>query len=89
MTLCRHLMAAIAAAACLVSTGCGPTRAADTKAAATGPVDIDLMRFFGSCEADYGQNTDPAKAVGECGILTSLVNEFNAQNQGRIVVHFG
>ena len=87
MKMHRLFVAAVAALACLVVAGCGRTEAADAQAAKTGPVEIDLMRFFGSCEADYGNNIDPAKAVGECGILTSLINEFNAQNAGRIVVH--
>jgi multiple sugar transport system substrate-binding protein len=81
----RLLVAGLATAACVVTTGCGPTKAANG-VQATGPVEIDLMRFFGSCESEYGSSTDPSKAAGECGILTSLVNEFNAQNQGRIVV---
>lgn len=41
---------------------------------------ISLQRFFGACDADYGSNTDVAKAVGECGIITSLINEFQAKN---------
>ncbi|HEY6047810.1 MAG TPA: extracellular solute-binding protein [Sphingomicrobium sp.] len=39
-----------------------------------------LQRFFGECGADYGGSTDIAKAEGECGIITSLVNRFNAEN---------
>ena len=41
---------------------------------------IELQRFFGACEADYGTVTDVSKAVGECGIITSLVNKFEAEN---------
>ena len=41
---------------------------------------IELQRFFGACEADYGNVTDVSKAVGECGIITSLVNKFEAEN---------
>lgn len=82
----RLFTAAVLALAC-VASGCGPTQAADANAPRSGPVEIDLMRFFGSCDAAYGNNTDPRAAVGECGILTSLINEFNAQNKGRIVVH--
>jgi len=85
MSPLRLLAAAVASAVCLVAAGCGRTKAADV--AATGPVQIDLMRFFGSCESEYGSNADPSKSAGECGILTSLVNEFNAQNKGRIVVN--
>ncbi|WP_319532998.1 hypothetical protein [uncultured Cohaesibacter sp.] len=43
---------------------------------------IELQRFFGACEADYGDVTDVSKAVGECGIITSLVNKFEADNPG-------
>ncbi|NVK74276.1 MAG: extracellular solute-binding protein [Oceanospirillaceae bacterium] len=41
---------------------------------------IELQRFFGACEAEYGNNTDVSSAVGECGIITSLVNKFEADN---------
>lgn len=41
---------------------------------------IELQRFFGACEAEYGNNTDVSEAVGECGIITSLVNKFEADN---------
>ncbi len=48
--------------------------------------EITFARFFGICEADYGRETDPAKAVGECGLITTLVNRFNATNgQGYFV----
>lgn len=50
------------------------------------PVEISFARFFGSCEADYGNVTDPAKATGECGIITALTNKFNAEHRGQIVV---
>lgn len=39
-----------------------------------------LQRFFGECTAEYGGNTDIAKAEGECGIMTSMINRFNAEN---------
>jgi multiple sugar transport system substrate-binding protein len=41
---------------------------------------IYLQRFFGECGAEYGGSTDVAKAEGECGIMTALINRFNAQN---------
>lgn len=41
---------------------------------------IYLQRFFGECGAEYGGSTDVSKAEGECGIITSLVNKFNAEN---------
>ena len=37
-------------------------------------------RFFGACDAEFGSNTDVSAAVGECGIITSLVNKFEAEN---------
>lgn len=39
-----------------------------------------LQRFFGECGAEYGGSTDVSKAQGECGIITTLVNRFNAEN---------
>ncbi len=41
---------------------------------------LSVQRFFGSCEADFGTNTDVDRAVGECGIITSLINQFDAEN---------
>jgi multiple sugar transport system substrate-binding protein len=41
---------------------------------------IYLQRFFGECGAEYGASIDVAKAEGECGIMTSLINRFNAEN---------
>lgn len=60
--------------------GCG--RQADT----SGKTEITLMRFFGSCDARYAQVTKASEGVGECGIITTLVNEFNATNRDGIVV---
>ena len=39
-----------------------------------------LQRFFGECGAEYGGIIDVSKAEGECGIITALVNRFNAEN---------
>ena len=41
---------------------------------------IYLQRFFGECGAEYGGNTDIAKAEGECGIITAIIDRFNAEN---------
>ena len=41
---------------------------------------IYLQRFFGECGALYGKATDIAKAEGECGIITTMINKFNAAN---------
>jgi len=48
--------------------------------------EITFARFFGSCEAEYGKATDIKKAHGECGIITSITNQFNASNKDGIVV---
>lgn len=41
---------------------------------------LRLQRFFGACEAQYGSVTDVAQAEGECGIMTTLINRFEAEN---------
>ena len=41
---------------------------------------IYLQRFFGECGAVFGRTTDVAKAEGECGIMTTMINKFNAEN---------
>jgi multiple sugar transport system substrate-binding protein len=53
---------------------------------AQGKTEITFARFFGSCEADYGNVNDVTKARGECGIITALINQFNATNTEGIVV---
>jgi multiple sugar transport system substrate-binding protein len=58
-----------------------------TGAAAAAPVDITLARFFGSCDAEFGQVTDVARASSECGIVTVLTNKFNALEAGRVRVN--
>lgn len=47
---------------------------------------VTLSRFFGSCEDEYGDSTDVEEAVGECGIITTLINRFNAENEGDIFI---
>jgi multiple sugar transport system substrate-binding protein len=42
---------------------------------------IYLQRFFGECGAEYGRGVDVSKAEGECGIVTTLVDRFNAENR--------
>ena len=41
---------------------------------------IDFQRFFGACDAEWGDKTDVSAAVGECGIITSMVNKFEEEN---------
>jgi multiple sugar transport system substrate-binding protein len=50
-----------------------------------GKTEITLMRFFGSCESQFGQVTRASEGVGECGIVTALVNEFNASHPDIVV----
>jgi multiple sugar transport system substrate-binding protein len=64
----------------------GLLTAASTAAFAQQKTEITLARFFGSCDADYGTNTDLSKARGECGMITTLVNVFNSTNKDGIVV---
>jgi len=42
--------------------------------------EIVVQRFFGECGAVYGQSIDVAKAETECGILTTTINRFEAEN---------
>jgi multiple sugar transport system substrate-binding protein len=39
-----------------------------------------IQRFFGACQAEYGAVTDPARAEGECGIITAMINRFEVEN---------
>lgn len=62
---------AIIAAAALALAGC------DT---GDGRTEIVIQRFFGECGAVYGQMTNVAEAETECGILTAIINKFEAEN---------
>ncbi len=42
--------------------------------------EIVVQRFFGECGAVYGHSIDTAHAESECGILTTLINRFVAEN---------
>jgi multiple sugar transport system substrate-binding protein len=42
--------------------------------------EIVVQRFFGECGAAYGESTNVAAADTECGILTTLINRFEAEN---------
>ncbi len=63
------MLAALVAA--LLLAGCGES---------DGKTHIYLQRFFGECGAEFGASTDVGKAEGECGIVTSMINRFNAEN---------
>lgn len=39
-----------------------------------------IQRFFGECTSDYGTATDIARAEGECGIVTTMINAFRSQH---------
>jgi multiple sugar transport system substrate-binding protein len=65
----RRLLAALLVA--LALAGCGER---------DGKTHIYLQRFFGECGAEFGASTDVAKAEGECGIMTVLINRFEAEN---------
>jgi multiple sugar transport system substrate-binding protein len=62
---------AVALAVFLALSGCGQS---------DGKTHIYLQRFFGECGAEFGATTDVSRAEGECGIMTSLINKFNADN---------
>lgn len=47
---------------------------------------VTLSRFFGACEDEYGNSTDVEAAVGECGIITTLINRFNAEHDGEMFI---
>ncbi|MDB5819935.1 MAG: transporter substrate-binding protein [Rhizobacter sp.] len=59
---------------------------AASPALAQDKTEVTLARFFGSCEADFGKSVDVRAARGECGVITTLVNKFNATNKDNIVV---
>ncbi len=56
------------------------------KALAQAKTEITFARFFGACEGDYGTSQDYKTARGECGVMTTLVNHFNATNTQNILV---
>ena len=55
-------------------------------AVAQAKTEVTFARFFGACEGNYGTSTDIATARGECGVMTTIVNQFNATNKDNIVV---
>jgi multiple sugar transport system substrate-binding protein len=42
--------------------------------------DLYLQRFFGECTSEFGSTIDVGKAEGECGIITTMLNRFDAEN---------
>ncbi|WP_129776491.1 extracellular solute-binding protein [Peristeroidobacter soli] len=65
----RHLLATLLS--CVALASCGVRQA---------PNEIVVQRFFGTCKAEYGNRTDVENAEGECGIMTTLINRFSAEN---------
>ena len=45
-----------------------------------GRTELVIQRFFGACQAEFGTLTDPSQAAGECGIITAMINQFEAAN---------
>jgi multiple sugar transport system substrate-binding protein len=45
-----------------------------------GRTELVIQRFFGACQAEFGALADPGKADGECGIITAMINQFEAAN---------
>ena len=67
-------MRRLLAIAALLVAGCGDGGRDDR-------AEIYLQRFFGECGAQYGSTTDVSKVEGECGIITTMINKFNADNR--------
>jgi multiple sugar transport system substrate-binding protein len=61
---------------CAITASCGVHQA---------PNEIVVQRFFGTCRAEYGTRTDVGSADGECGIMTTLINKFSAENPDVLV----
>jgi len=79
----RRLFMLLASGCAMMAAGAAPV---PTPTPTAQPTQVSFARFFGSCEADYGTSTEPAAASGECGIITALVNRFNALHRGSIEV---
>ena len=62
----------IIAALALLLTSC--TGARDDR------TELVIQRFFGACTAEYGDATDVSAAEGECGVMTAIINRFQAEN---------
>jgi multiple sugar transport system substrate-binding protein len=60
--------------AALLAGSCSDSGVGDERA------EIYLQRFFGECGAQYGGETHVSSVEGECGIITAMINKFNANN---------
>jgi multiple sugar transport system substrate-binding protein len=52
----------------------------------TGPLTVELARFFGDCEDATLGVTDVTKATDECSVIQILTNKFNADNPDGISI---
>lgn len=62
------------------------TEAAELAQDTTGPLTVEMARFFGDCEDTTLGVTDVAQAVGECEVIQILTNQFNEENPDGISV---
>ena len=67
----RHLRTLFALSAAVLLGSCEQTADRPT---------LVIQRFFGECGAVYGNSIDIAKAETECGIVTTILNRFIAEN---------
>ena len=61
----------ISLAAAVALTACGPR---------DDVTEIQVQRVFGECGADIGDRTDAENLDSECGVMTALINAFEAEN---------
>ncbi len=79
------IVLALVMSACAAPAAPVAAPAAGGEAAPSGPTEITLMRFFGDCFDEFGDNADLSKAFGECGIIQTLTNAFN-ESQDEVIV---
>ena len=86
LVLAISMLMAVILSACQVE-GLDVASSTDDGAVGTGgePTKIVLMRFFGDCFDEFGETTDLDAAYGECGIIQTLTNAFNA-SQDEVIV---
>lgn len=65
----RRLLALVSVS--ILIAACSPPQSAD---------EIVVQRFFGVCDAQFGGRTDVESASSECGIITTLINRFQAEH---------
>ncbi|WP_292103647.1 extracellular solute-binding protein [Brevundimonas sp.] len=65
------MRAVISIAAAVALTACGPREDV---------TEIQVQRVFGECGAEIGDRTDAENLDSECGVMTALINAFEAQN---------